>query len=146
VVEWTDLGDLMIVCRTEGVTPNESWDAFMKDMKTKPIAECSSLSIIGAGELTSVQRTTATEILKKRGIIMAVVRDEQLVRGMVTAASWMGAKIKAFSWTGLDDALDYLKVSPEMADRVKGIVNSLRRACTDEYESVNKVRVARGGR
>src|SRR6185503_12133140 len=113
---------------------------------TKPIAECSSLSIIGAGELTSVQRTTATEILKKRGIIMAVVRDEQLVRGMVTAASWMGAKIKAFSWTGLDDALDYLKVSPEMADRVKGIVNSLRRACTDEYESVNKVRVARGGR
>ena len=132
VLKWTEIKHVIVVCGTAGKVSNEKWEAYLKDLKTKNIKKCLSLSA-GTSEVTSVQRAAAADILKKLDIKMAVVTDESLIRGMVTAASWLGADIKAFSWSDLAEALKYLEVPAHLQARVMITANSLKTACNDEY-------------
>jgi hypothetical protein len=135
VIKWTEVGHVMVFCGTGGQIPIDTWETFNKELKTKPVSKVLCLSILGSGDLTSVQRATTADILKKRGINMGVVTDDKLVRGMVTAASWVGANIKAFSWTEFPEVFKYLDVPAALEIRMMATVNSLRKACEDEYSS-----------
>jgi hypothetical protein len=66
------------------------------------------------------------ETLKRKGVQIAIVTDEKVVRGIVTAASWVGVDAKAYSWTELRDAIKHLGIPPESTERVVAAVNHLR--------------------
>jgi hypothetical protein len=125
VMKWTVVADVFIHHTTAGPIPDSVYDLFVKDLKSKPYTKFLGSST-GAAEVTSLQRKSASEALRARNIPSAVITDERLVRGIVTAASWLGVNIKSFSWTEARDAIKHLGVAREHEDRVLDALTALR--------------------
>jgi hypothetical protein len=128
------VGDVLIGCTTAGAVSDKEWEDFINDLKTKPITKYLSLAL-GSVEATSVQRKAAAEATKMRGIRSAIVTEDRLVRGLVTAASWLGANIEAFSWKQIPDAITYLRIGPGLDQRVLSTANALKAACETEAKA-----------
>jgi hypothetical protein len=122
---WTNIGDLMASVAVASPGKDE-WDRFIADLGSKPITRYISCTV-GQGELDSVKRKQASDILSAKKIRVAVVTDERLVRGFVTAASWLGVNIKAFSWMEVKDAIRYVGFAGDAAiDQIYKIIFTLR--------------------
>jgi hypothetical protein len=124
-LKWTVVGDVFIAHATAGPMQESVWELFVKDLKSKPFTKCLVTSK-GVVEVSSVQRKSGSEALKNRNIPSAVVTDERVVRGIVTAASWLGVNIKAFSWAELRDCLQHLRIGSENEERVMAALDALR--------------------
>jgi hypothetical protein len=133
--KWVEVDRLMVAYSTEGPVPDEVWENFVRDLKTRPITKYLGVSV-GQFEVTSIQRKQVADALKGRvrgrEIALAIVTDERLVRGIVTAASWLGVNVKSFSWAEIREALDHLEISPHDHDRVIKKIQDLKRACEEE--------------
>lgn len=110
-VRWSFIDNLMISFVTPGNAVDAEFDAWMKEFTTKPFTRYLSTSV-GFINLHSVQRKRIADAMKQKAAKTSVVTDEMLIRGVVTAISWMGADIKAFSWAQLREAIRHLDVSP----------------------------------
>jgi hypothetical protein len=126
-IQWTVVDETMISYSTPGHISDEHWDRFVKDLKAKPIRWYLSTTM-GAVEVNSVQRKKCIDVLKSKGVGVAVVTDERVVRGIVTAASWLGVNVKAFPWTDINGAIQHIQVSREAVDRYVEAVAKLRQA------------------
>lgn len=131
VHKWTEIDKLMIGYSTEGPIHEDVWAQFVHDLKTRPIKKYLGMSI-GNLEVTSLQRKQVADALKGRGVALAIVTDEKLVRGIVTAASWLGMDVKSFSMADLRLALRHLDVPSHMEDRAIEVVRKLKKTCEDE--------------
>lgn len=106
---WAFVGDTAISFTTAGQLEDGEWDRFIADLKSKPVARYLATNL-GTIEVSSVQRKKFTDFSKTKPFPLAVVTDEKLVRGLVTAISWVGVNVKAFSWKELKAAVDHLGV------------------------------------
>lgn len=122
---WVVAGNLLVAFTTAGVMQDDVWNAMCQDLATKPVRGYLGTSL-GVVEVSSVQRKLGTDTVKKRGIPSAIVTEERLVRGLATAASWLGAKIKAFDWPELREAIRYLGVPKSDEELVVEAVMKLR--------------------
>jgi hypothetical protein len=125
IVEWVILGDLAVMCASRGDVPNDRWLEYMEALRTNRVSKILA-STVGPVNLTSIQRKQASEIADQLQITSAVVTDEQIVRGFMTALSWVGVKIKGFSWDDLDQAIQYLQVPLAMVGRVEQTAKEMR--------------------
>lgn len=123
--EWVILGDLAISCTSRGDMPNERWSEYLDDLRAKRVTRVLGAAV-GSLSLTSAQRKQASEIMEELHITSAGVTDESIVRGFVTALSWVGVNIKAFSWAELRQAISYLKVPSALAERAFQVAHELR--------------------
>lgn len=129
--KWKIVGDTIVSVTTQGPIPQDIWEEFIKDLKRKEVTRWLSAAI-GYVEANSVQRKMSIDVTGPRGMVVAVVTDERLVRGMVTAASWLGVKISAFSWDEMSAAVRYLgSLAPAAEHRILVEVNHLRNACLE---------------
>ncbi len=125
VIKWDIVGDVFIVHTTEGRVPDSDWNAFVQELRTKPVRKFLGAST-GSTDVSSTQRKAAAEVMKERNISATVVTDDRLVRGVVTAASWLGANIKSFSWAELNACLRALDASPEQHAQITATLMRLR--------------------
>jgi len=115
VFKWVKDGDVMIGVNTPGKISDEVWSAFMADFAAndyKTYIGCS----LGILEVSSTQRKEAATILHDNGVGVVVITDEVLVRGIVTAVSWLGANVKSFPWREFDRALQYAECEDRKAE------------------------------
>lgn len=124
-VKWLIIDDLFISFATNGTVEDKEWGLFLEDLQSKPVKRYLAVSV-GTLQLTSLQRKQVAEVVTRRSIPIAAVTDERLVRGVVTAISWLGANIKAFSWAEMQDALVYLGLRPSIAAQVTGAVLKIK--------------------
>jgi len=111
---------------SDGGVPSEADTAkFITALETAPITRVLATSV-GDISTSSTARKRDAEALKKRGIRTAAVTDDAMVRGIVTAVSWLGANIAAFSWANTTGALEYLGVTGLLADQALTALNRLR--------------------
>ncbi len=110
---WAVIEDVLISLTTSGMIPDDQWKGWLRDLQTRPVRKCIGVTY-GATEITSLMRKEATETTRRRDIKVAVVTDESLVRGIVTAARWIGAPINSFSWSNTTDAMKWLEVAPPL--------------------------------
>jgi hypothetical protein len=75
---------------------------------------------------SSLQRKQGAEVLKTRKIRVAVVTEEALVRGFVTAIGWLGVNTSAFSWGNLKAALAFLEIDGAAAERALEAIAKVR--------------------
>jgi hypothetical protein len=76
------------------------------------------------------QRARAREVIGEVPITVAVVSDDPLVRGVVTAFSWFHPRMRAFAFNegaGLREALKYLQVDDALAARAASEVRVMQR-------------------
>jgi hypothetical protein len=123
--KWVNSGDLLITFSTAGAVPADVWNEFIKHVSDAPIKKFLGASI-GLFEVSSIQRKQLSSILMQRKIPIAAVTDEKLVRGIATAASWLGVNIKAFAWIELRQAIRHLGVVQPMEDVAYDKVMNLR--------------------
>jgi hypothetical protein len=100
----------------EGQLPEAVFDRWLR-LLSEPGINGHLSAAVGPLALTLSQRSRAADISKKLGIRTAVVTDSRVGRGVVTAVSWLGADIKAFSWNHTSDAGLFLRL--EEADEQK---------------------------
>lgn len=126
-LKWEIVGHVLIGYGTAGQVTDKHWGDWVEALKTPSVTRVLNVAD-GTMEVNSVQRAKANEILKARNLVVAVVTDEMLLRGMVTAASWfVGNTIKAFSSKQIGDAVAFLQASH------------------DEHVIVKKIEELRGG-
>lgn len=124
---WAIVGDLLISVNGPGMIQDDRYAQFIHDMRTKPIRKYFA-GAIGKTEASSLQRKQAAEIMKSRGIRCAVVTDDGMTRGLVTAISWLGANLKAFSWNDVGSAVKYLDVQGQSEQLVLDELGRLQAA------------------
>ncbi len=123
---WEVVDNLMVSFTTSGFISDARWAAFVEDLEGKAVTRM-ICSTVGDVEVTSVQRKLAAEVSKSRALPIAVVTDAKLVRGMVTAVSWLGVDIKAFSWIDVSAALKHLKVTTATQSSAIAVIERFRR-------------------
>jgi hypothetical protein len=125
LADWIIIDDLMISVTTAGVMPQDAWDRLIQQLKTQPIKKLLATSV-GSTDVDSIKRKTGTDVVKTKNIQVATVTDDKIVRGLVTAASWLGANIKAFSWLDLRAAIKHLRVPADQEDDIYSSAMELR--------------------
>lgn len=115
--QWRHVGGIIVAFTTEGVMDDEDWFKMVEDLQTLPIQGYLGATV-GTSEVSSTQRKAGAETMRNRGLPSSVVTDSRFVIGLVTAASWLGAKIKGFGWSDLPAAIDYLGVSAEQKQEI----------------------------
>lgn len=124
-LSWETVDDVIIGYGTPGRVPDAIWNQWVEALKAPRVTRVINLSS-GYTEVSSVQRAAASAVLKERNLTVAVVTDETLMRGMVTAVSWfVGNNIKAFSWRQIGDAIAFLGAK-SIEDRIQAKVALLR--------------------
>ena len=134
-MKWIIVDDVIISCATAGPVPESVWSSYVRDLQEKRFTRHLATAV-GSVELTSVQRKSASEAIKRRNVPVAVVTDDKLVRGIVTAVSWLGVNIKAFSWGEVRPALKHLQVQQGTEDRSFVGLTNLRNACLSEAAAI----------
>jgi len=84
------------------------------------------LVITDGGGPTPVQRKEMNSALSGREMPTAVMSNDIVIRGTVTALSWFNKKIRSFPLSELDEALEYLDVSSTKFEAIQHEVESLR--------------------
>lgn len=118
ILEWTVVDSVIISCSSAGEIPEEAWKKFIDTVAAQPtITKMLGLSL-GSTTISSVQRKDASELAKRRRLQIVSVTDERVVRGILTALSWLGINIKTFAWKELKDAVAALELRPGLDARV----------------------------
>lgn len=130
--KWEYVRGVVVAYSTEGVLRDADWNATLHDLRTSvPLLGYLGASV-GSVEVTSQQRKAAVEVMRERQKPTAIVTDNRLVIGLTTAAGWLGARIKAFSWTNTLKATEFLKVPAADAEAVLETLERLRKQAEDQ--------------
>lgn len=132
---WTVQGDLMVAFFKAGPITDEVWQDYCDTIASPPCRKVMATSI-GAVEVSSAQRKLISDVLKRSGVVVAVVTDEAIVRGLMTAVSWLGrVDLRAFPWHKVADA--YLHLAPQGITQKEtlDLVDAIRRRVESVDES-----------
>src|SRR5262249_3695649 len=102
--ESTHIDDTMVACFSPGPISNDEWTRFMHEQRKKPITKFIG-GVIGVVEVNSLQRKESTSYVATNHVKVIAITDDKVVRGLATAASWVGVNIDAFSWKDLREAV-----------------------------------------
>ena len=138
VFKWVKTGDLMIAVNTAGNISDELWARFMEDFGADGHRAYLGGSL-GILEVSSAQRKSAAKAMRERGFAVSILTDDVLVRGIVTAVSWLGANAKSYPWSQLDLALGRLDVGVAKTEVVR-ILDELRVEVEAEHEARRRER------
>jgi hypothetical protein len=122
---WVMVGDLVVSLATPGNVPQDALDRFLQDINAKQTKKYLA-AVVGAAQLNGIQRKQVSEVYRRLGLQVAVLADEMLTRGIVTALGWLGVNIKAFSWRDIRAALQYLGIDEKSEAQILQAVSRLR--------------------
>jgi hypothetical protein len=109
----------------KGVLNQRDMAHFLDVLRTAPIKRYLAC-MHGSFNSSSVQRKEGADLIKSRDIEVAVITDDRLVRGIVTALSWLGARVSAFSWADIGKSLEHLRLDGEQAKGILGTIGKFR--------------------
>lgn len=125
------IGNLSIAVHNNRTPTDTEVHEYCVALAKHDVRQLRALIFTDGGAPNSTQRNEVNSVLKGREHPTAVVSDDRMVRGIVTAFSWFNSKIRAFSPANINEALDYLGVPPAEHDRVIAEAKKLR-AVLDE--------------
>jgi hypothetical protein len=140
IFKWVKRGDVMVNVNTAGNVGDELWSKFVSALGAGDYKVYIGASL-GILEVTAAQRKEAAATLRSNGVAVAIITDDVLVRGVVTAVSWLGANVKSFAWKDIERALTRLGVGEQKAD-ILALVEQLERECLSEEEERKRARLA----
>lgn len=142
-MKWVKSGEVMLNVTTAGHVNDELWASFVAELGAHDY-KCYIGASLGVLEVNALQRKEAAAALRGNGVAVAIITDDVLVRGVVTAVSWLGANVKSFAWRDFDRALGRLGVS-ERKDDLVPLLERLRSEVVAEEAERKRVRRAEMG-
>lgn len=125
---WIVEGELMVSFWLAGPIAPEVWRDYCEALASGVTHKLLAASI-GPVEIDAVQRRQINEALRARPpIAVAVVTDEALVRGQMTAMTWLGhIDVTSFPWHKLAEAYWHLSPRDVSEKRALELVDIVRR-------------------
>lgn len=125
---WTVQGNLMVSFFPPGPIEQDCWQDYCDTIASATVLKVMATSI-GAVEVDSGQRKAVNESLKTAPqVSVAVVTDEAIVRGLMTATAWLGrVDVKAFPWHKVAEAYRHLSPSGIGEKAALDLVDQIRR-------------------
>jgi hypothetical protein len=105
---------------------DEEWFGYLQDVERHGIDRTMQLIATEGGGPNAAQRRYLNDLLAGRHVPVAVMSGSTAIRTMVTALSWFNRKIRAFSPTGLADALVYLEIPKSRIELIEREMVKLR--------------------
>ena len=138
VFKWFKDGDVMVGVNTPGNISDEVWSRFITELSADDYT-CYIGCSLGILEVSGPQRKQAATALRHNHVSLAVITDDVLVRGVVTAVSWLGANVKSFAWKDFDRALERLEIM-DRKGQIMGTVERLRTEVVSEADDKKRAR------
>lgn len=107
IVRREQIGEVFLVCNGPGTLSAADFELICESASEPGVKTVLGLDA-GPNEITSVQRKRIADIARDRGLFVIIVTNERMTRGIVTALSWLGANVKAFSWDDIQRAVDLI--------------------------------------
>lgn len=125
---WTVRGELLVGFFVAGPIASEVWRGWCDAIASGEIKRA-LLASVGALEIDAAQRRELAEALQRHAhVSLAVVTDEAIVRGLVTATTWLGRiDVRTFAWHRLVDAVRHLAPRGVSERDVLALVETVRR-------------------
>jgi len=132
-------GDVMVTVHGPLPPTDEEWRAYLEFSRTCVGRVTRSLVVSSGAGPNGRQRTMLMkEFPEFAPVPVAVVSDSSMTRGIVTALSWFGKKIRAFQPSQLTEALEYLGVPPERHGRILDKVRTLTESLSPAARGITK--------
>ena len=124
---WSIENHLMVSFFLPGPISSEVWQDYCAAIASPEVTKILAASI-GAVEVDSVQRSQLNLAMREPpAASAAVVTDEALVRGLMTATAWLGRiDIKTFAWHKLGEAFRHLAPEGISEARALELVDTVR--------------------
>jgi hypothetical protein len=116
VQDWIIIDDVVVSLTRSGQAEDSVWREFAQEIDAAHVTKCLGGALANAS-LTSVQRKIVADALKRNNVKVAAITDDRLVRGVITAVSWLGVNIKSFEWSQILEAAHFLEI-PEHKTRL----------------------------
>lgn len=125
---WIVIGDLTVCYFVAGPVVDLVWSRLCARI-AKPETSKVLLASIGALDLDGTQRHELSDALSIAPMTkLAVVTDEAIVRGIMTATRWrQRVELKLFTWHKLPEVHSYLRPNAIDAQDLPELVESVRR-------------------
>ena len=132
---WSVRGNLMVSFYMPGSIAIDTWQNYCDTIASEQVHKVLATSI-GAVEVTSTQRKQVSAALKAEPrVSVAVITDEAIVRGLMTATAWLGrVDVKAFPWHKVADAYRHLTPSGITEKQTLDLVDEVRRRVEDQRQ------------
>lgn len=104
-----------MVSRTlPGEIPGPVFDAFLSTMRERQTPLIFAFTT-GTATLKPTMRKAAADTMTQAGTAAIVLTDNRYTRGILTAVSWFGAKIRSYSWDDLEKAIEVANATTEIS-------------------------------
>ena len=125
---WTVEGELMVSFYVAGPIASDVWQDYCETLASGATHKLLVASI-GAIEIDSAARRQFNDALRARPpVAVAVVTDEAVVRGQMTAMTWLGQiDVTSFAWHKLAEAYRHLSPRDVSERRALELVDIVRR-------------------
>ena len=121
-LQMATIDDLLVTFVTPGRISDEAFAAYIAALKDRKITKY--MATVGSVvEFDSLQRKKAAEA--GRRLRAVAVTDDRMVRGIVTAMSWLGIDVKAFSWAEVPAAIKHLECTKN-EERILAAIKKMR--------------------
>lgn len=127
---WQLIGDVLLSGWTPAEFQSDRWREYLEMLQDERVRISMAL-VRGSVTISANQRGEAAEALKKRGLPVVVLTDSRFTRGMLTALSWLGAKIRGFSWADIDKALEATGSSADVQAQLRESAKDFEQATKD---------------
>jgi hypothetical protein len=124
---FTIIDQLILVAYGVAAPTPEEWGTFLTLIERQGIEGTIQLIATEGGGPTADQRRALDVLLAGRTVPTAVVSPSAGVRGTVTALSWCGSRVKAFTPSDLRDAISFLGIPNSRAEVIERELHALQR-------------------
>jgi hypothetical protein len=128
------LGDLVLMVHNKTNPADAELRAYFDELRTKDVSSIRVMVFTDGGGLSASQRKELNAVLAGRQQMCAVISDDGLVRGIVTALSWFNRGIKFFPTNAGEEAFKYLKIPSRDYAEVWREVHAIRSLVEARHE------------
>ncbi|NJK32665.1 MAG: hypothetical protein HC927_09785 [Deltaproteobacteria bacterium] len=125
---WQRVGDIVVSFTASGAIDDEVWLQFVSALGEDGVRMAFAVTVDEAFGISATQRKSAAEVMQARNLSAVAVTNSRVLRGVLTAVSWLGAKVKAYPWDALDAAVDATGATPEQKDQLRQLALGFRKA------------------
>jgi hypothetical protein len=124
---WATSGSLIVSFSHPGNIPIARFAEFLDTLRSDSQLKHVLVVSVGSAPIDSVQRKSLADTVRDRDMKVAVVLDNAFTRGILTALSWLGVKIKTFDPAKERDAISHLGFPDTEFDRIVQAIDQLRK-------------------
>ena len=143
-VAYKQLGTLFVSVHGKEAVSHSQFPEILATFSALDFKSVKMLVVTDGGGPTPAQRKEMNAALGGQQLMTAVVSDDVLIRGTVTALGWFNANIRSFRRSEIEPALKYLGVVPGRFESIRQEIDALRAELAQARERFKSSGVALG--